>query len=243
MKILVIPDVHLKPYMFRQADEILERGKADQAVCLMDLPDDWGQEYNLELYRETFDEAIAFAVKYPSTLWVYGNHELCYLWDERESGFSTLAAGLVKHKLAELQHALPEENQIRYIQKIDQVVFCHGGIKADFVRQKLPADLYENIDEVIDLLNRMHSTDMWDSTSPIWYRPQYMDDEMYQPGRLLQVVGHTPVEKTYQKDSVISCDVFSLYRDGRPIGSCRFPVIDTGTGKFTEIELLSGKKR
>ena len=42
MKVLVIPDVHLKPYLFTQASSILESGAADQAVCLMDIPDDWG---------------------------------------------------------------------------------------------------------------------------------------------------------------------------------------------------------
>ena len=37
----------------------------------MDIPDDWNQEYNLELYNETFDAAIAFARKYPDTFWVW----------------------------------------------------------------------------------------------------------------------------------------------------------------------------
>lgn len=55
MKVLVIPDVHLKPYMFQQASELLGQGKAERAVCLMDLPDDWECEYNIGLYVETFD--------------------------------------------------------------------------------------------------------------------------------------------------------------------------------------------
>ena len=49
----------------------------------MDVPDDWNQEYNLELYRDTFDAAITFAKKYPDTLWCYGNHDLSYLWNKR----------------------------------------------------------------------------------------------------------------------------------------------------------------
>ena len=61
MKVLVIPDVHLKPYMFHQADRLLEQGVAERTVCLMDIPDDWDREYNIELYVETFDTAIAFA--------------------------------------------------------------------------------------------------------------------------------------------------------------------------------------
>ena len=64
----------------------------------MDIPDDWNQEYNLELYNETFDAAIAFANKYPDMLWTYGNYDLCYLWDDRESGYSPAAAYTVVKK-------------------------------------------------------------------------------------------------------------------------------------------------
>ena len=36
MKILVIPDVHLKPWLFNMSENILNAGKADKALCLMD---------------------------------------------------------------------------------------------------------------------------------------------------------------------------------------------------------------
>ena len=85
MKALVIPDVHLKPYMFKEAAEWMRKGVADRAVCLMDIPDDWNREYDIELYAQTFDAAISFAKEFPDTLWCYGNHDLCYLWNERES--------------------------------------------------------------------------------------------------------------------------------------------------------------
>ena len=50
MKILVIPDVHLKPQMFKQATALMHQGIADRAVCLMDIPDDWDKQYNVGLY-------------------------------------------------------------------------------------------------------------------------------------------------------------------------------------------------
>ena len=59
---------------------------------LMDIPDDWNREYDIELYAQTFDAAISFAKEFPDTLWCYGNHDLCYLWNERESGYSRAAA-------------------------------------------------------------------------------------------------------------------------------------------------------
>ena len=61
MRVLVIPDIHLKPWIFDRAEEILKEGKADRAVCLMDVPDDWGMESNIDRYKETFDRVIIFA--------------------------------------------------------------------------------------------------------------------------------------------------------------------------------------
>lgn len=235
MKVLVIPDIHLKPHMFRQAGSLMERGVAERAVCLMDLPDDWGQEYHISLYEETFDEAIIFAKKYPDTLWVYGNHDLCYLWDERESGYSAMAAPTVQRKLSELQRALPEGNEIRYIQKIDQVLFCHGGILDSFVRQNVPPSKYHDVDEVVRTINRLPREAMWHDSSPIWHRPQHWAGKLYKPRKLLQVVGHTPVEQIYREGNVISCDVFSAYMDGSAIGTEEYLVMDTETWEFFTI--------
>ena len=92
MKILVIPDVHLKPWMFQRASELMKEipagqsVKVDRAVCLMDIADDWRQQFNLDLYVQTYDSAIKFAKEYPDTLWCYGNHDVCYLWNQSESG-------------------------------------------------------------------------------------------------------------------------------------------------------------
>ena len=49
MKVLVIPDVHLKPWMFRRASDLMDAGVADKVVCLMDIADDWNQELNIDL--------------------------------------------------------------------------------------------------------------------------------------------------------------------------------------------------
>lgn len=225
MKTLVIPDVHLKPYMFADAAALMKTGVADRAVCLMDIPDNWNKEYDLELYVQTFDVAIDFAKKFPDTLWCYGNHDLCYLWNERESGYSQAAAYTVRNKLEELSETLPAGNEIRYIQRIDDVLFCHGGILQAFVEENV--ENTGSVDETIAEINAMGPEQLWCSASPIWYRPQNRREIMYGEDSLLQVVGHTPVEKIYRSGNVISCDVFSTYRDGRPIGIPRYPVIDT----------------
>ena len=80
-KVFVIPDVHLKPWMFERASELIAKGSCDAIVMLGDLVDDWYQEKNIDLYNETFDAAIAFTSKHPDTFWCYGNHDVSYLWE------------------------------------------------------------------------------------------------------------------------------------------------------------------
>ena len=41
--------------MFERAADLMMQGIAEQSVCLMDLPDDWGQAGNLDLYLKTLD--------------------------------------------------------------------------------------------------------------------------------------------------------------------------------------------
>jgi len=98
MKILVIPDVHLKPWMFRRASELMEENIADKIVCLMDIADDWNQQWNLDLYIQSYDATISFAKDYPDTLWCYGNHDACYPWNQRETGYSRIAPRTVCDK-------------------------------------------------------------------------------------------------------------------------------------------------
>lgn len=61
-KVFVIPDVHLKPWMFDKAEELLSRSEYDKIVCLGDLVDDWDQEKNLGLYSETFDALTLYII-------------------------------------------------------------------------------------------------------------------------------------------------------------------------------------
>ncbi|MDO5132276.1 MAG: hypothetical protein Q4D81_04730 [Eubacteriales bacterium] len=85
----------------------MKETESDRAVCLMDIADDWRCEYNLDLYAQTYDEAIAFAIEYPNTLWCCGNHDVCYQWNQRESGYSGIATWIVCEKLRVLRESLP----------------------------------------------------------------------------------------------------------------------------------------
>lgn len=232
MKVLVIPDVHLKPHMFHNADALMEQGVAERVVCLMDIPDDWNKQYNIDLYVDTFDAAIQFAKKYPNTLWCYGNHDLSYIWGELESGYSSMASWTVKEKLDELKRVLPSEKQLQYIHRIDDVIFCHGGVLDYFVETVASRKEYNDVNAVIAKINTLSNQSMWNDASPIWHRPQYSKGKMYKPRKLLQVVGHTPVEEISRSGNVISCDVFSTKPDGTPIGPQEYLLIDTETWEF-----------
>lgn len=235
MKVLVIPDVHLKPNLFKMAGAIMNKKVADRAVCLMDIADDWNQGYNVNLYEETYDAAIRFAVEYPDTLWCYGNHDLSYIWHMPETGYSSMASATVQKKMIDLKVELANRNPIKYVHRIDNVLFSHGGVCDFFVRDHVPMSKYHDVDATIDIINNLGVADMWNDASPIWLRPQNSNVRMYKPRKLLQVVGHTPVEEIYCKRNIISCDVFSTYRDGTAIGTEEFLLLDTMTWEYAKI--------
>ena len=232
MKVLIIPNIHLKGWIFDKAEKLLNNNSADIAICLMDIPDDWGMEYNIGLYRQTFDRAIAFAKEHPSTLWCYGNHDLSYPWGKLQSGYSPYAERIVIYKLNELKYNLEDASQIAIVHRIDNVLFCHGGLSKEYVKW-LNADLLDaDIDEVIAAINDAGIDELWNDESPLWLRPQYNRREMFRKDVYTQIVGHTPVKKITLEDGIISTDVFSTYRDGSSIGESAMIVVDSNTREF-----------
>lgn len=235
MEVLVIPDVHLKPKLFRSAAKLMKNGVSEQAVCLMDLADDWDCQYDIQLYETTFDTAIQFVKEFPTTRFCWGNHDLSYRWHCLQSGYSTMASTAVQKKLLDLQEALTEDNPIRYIQKIDNVLFCHGGILDWFVKEYIFDEKYNDVDAVVSTINQFGKREMWNDASPIWARPQKVSSLLYKPTECLQVVGHTPVSEITRSGNLISCDVFSSNR-GKKIGTEEFLLIDTETWAYRSIQ-------
>lgn len=235
MKVLVIPDVHLKPWVFQRAAEAMREGGIDRAISLMDIADDWGNERNINLYEETYDAAIQFAKDFPDTLWCYGNHDISYVWERWESGFSDFAMLSVRAKLQELRDALSDSGQLGFIHRIDNVLFMHGGLYNIFVQKWIPKKDQNNIDAIIEQINEMGARELWSEISPLWARPQDGLFELYKAEEFLQVVGHTPVFELSKQNNLISCDCFSTYPDGRPIGPREFALVDTETWELERI--------
>jgi len=238
MKILVIPDIHLKTWIFDRAENIMKAGKADRVVCLMDMPDDWNMEFQVERYREVFDRAISFAVNYPDTLWCYGNHDVSYPWGRLETGYSPYAEKMVISKLEELKNSLKNPSQMAIMHRIDNVLFSHVGLTVEFIKWFDEDMLDADIDDVIAAVNEAPIDYLWNDESPLWLRPQNKTRETFRAGIYKQVVGHTPVRKIYENNGIISTDVFSTYRDGVQIGESAMIVIDSQTGKYEKIKVM-----
>lgn len=195
-----------------------------------------GQENNLGLYEETFDAAIRFQKEFPETLWCYGNHDLSYEWLQYESGFSSVAIPVVQKKLSELRRELPDRSQMAYIHRIDDVLFLHGGLTHAFVKYYANDVDYDDTDAVIEKINLLGRNEMWDDASPLWFRPQFYNEKMYKEEDLLQVVGHTPVMQIDRLGNMLSCDLFSTYSTGDPIGTQEYLLIDTVTWEYEGIK-------
>ena len=235
MKILVIPDVHLKPWLFNMAENILNEGKADKALCLMDIPDDWNKELQISVYKDTFDRVICFAKAHPDTLWCYGNHEVSYLKGRLETGYSPYAERTVLTGLEELKQALPDQSQLAIMHRVDNVLFSHGGLSAEFVK-RLGLNPYKaDADDVIDAVNNAPENYLWTDESPLWLRPKYRNVEAFREEIYTQVIGHTPEEYISRKGAFISTDMFSTYRTGEQIGESAMIVIDSVTCEYEKI--------
>ena len=200
----------------------------------MDLVDDWNKTYQITEYEDMLKFVLDFQKEFPQGIWVWGNHDLSYVWGFKESGFSQLALPVCSKYYAEIR----EQTDIRYIRKIDDCIFCHGGLTEYYVKSYIQGVDFDDIDEVINKINQEGPDKIWCDDSPVWYRPQYRGAPMYKQDKLLQVVGHTPVtEITFDKErNFISTDVFSTDRWEFPIGTEDFLILDTETHEFITVK-------
>ncbi len=242
MRVLVIPDIHLKPWIIDAAEEIYRQYSPDATVFLGDVPDDWGKQNDVALYERTYDRVIEYCRDHADKTWFcYGNHDISYVWRMMESGFSDRAADTVREKIKELQSALPE-GHVGFMHALGGCLFSHAGLVRGFARERLGQE--ETPEAIAAAVNRLHGGSLWEGDSPIWVRPQGKQSgqwrEMLWPKGVLQVVGHTPTEKILQEGDLISVDVFSTYRDGTPLGSEELVIIDT---ESRTPEICSTKKQ
>lgn len=235
MRILVIPDCHLKPWLFGRAEKVLQSGQADRALQIGDLLDDWGEQFNIALYSETMRRAIQFHKDYPDTLWVLGNHDFAYrypIYGKRISGHSAFVEGEVRSCLREMEQ-IGMRQQVAHI--VGGCVFTHAGLDDGWVWSRLKRVGYKegqtpSLENIAFVVNHASLSDLWQSESPLWVRPQIYPAKLY--SAKLQVGGHTPVEHIGIVGGILSTDSFSTNTKGEPYGDQKFVIVDTETGKW-----------
>ena len=241
MKCLIIPDCHLKPKMFDQANELLEKGVAECAVVLGDLVDDWGEEFNVSLYEDTMEKAIWFHEKHPETLWCIGNHDVGYYSPQlgvRESGHSRFQETIMNECIKKFEEIGIKQN---IINKVDNVLFSHAGVNKDWVKRHIKRG--QTFDKFIDWINSGPGEGfkyiyLWEDDSPIWWRPQteYGGEPKEAYGNFMQVVGHSPMKYIRKEGNILSCDTFSTYKNGCPYGDQCFAVVDSESKAWAVVE-------
>ena len=234
-RVLVIPDVHLKPWIFDEADKV-DKSSYEDIVVLGDLVDDWGKGNDLGAYEETLNRAAEFGKEHGESLWCYGNHDVSYLWDAMESGYSVQARLTAIEGITKLERIL--EDRYKFVHRIDNVLFSHAGVTETFVLHSCGYHEKE-IDDILAKINRMGKQELWRDSSPIWARPQADFYRMFRDDLLYQVVGHTPVEEPLDACGVLTLDLFSTYSNGDPYGNQKLYIVDTLTRKFVEAKVES----
>lgn len=229
-RVLVIPDVHLKPWIFDEADKV-DKSSYEDIVVLGDLVDDWGKGNDLGAYEETLNRAAEFGKEHGESLWCYGNHDVSYLWDAMESGYSVQARLTAVDGITKLERIL--EDRYKFVHRIDNVLFSHAGVTETFVLHSCGYHVKE-IDDILAKINRMGKQELWRDSSPIWARPQADFYRMFRDDLFYQVVGHTPVEEPLDACGVLTLDLFSTYSNGNPYGNQKLYIVDTMTRKFEE---------
>ena len=232
-KILVIPDVHLRGWMFDEADRLMTEHGISQAVCLGDLVDDWGMFMNRKAYEAVSDKVFEFDDKHPNTLWCYGNHDISYTWHLLESGYSPYQEAFVETMISKMRKRMGE--RLNFCHMIGKCMFTHAGVTwefLDFLRYRgFKIRGIQSLEDVKEIINQCGEAELWRDESPLWVRTTIDEDHrIFTDYDVLQVTGHTPIGDICVKAEghMLYCDNFSTIPSGKIVGKREFPVVTDG---------------
>ena len=177
MKVFIVPDIHLKPWMIEKAEELIDDTLCEKIMFLGDIADDWGQQENPALYKETYDKVVSFMKSHQNTLFCYGNHDIAYVWGTTQTGYShnPEVREVVINGLQAIKTTLPD-GACAFIHKIGDTLFSHGGLTESFVIDVWPSNtpVYTMINDI----NQWGKPLLWRDNSPIWgTTPEYFQWE------------------------------------------------------------------
>lgn len=234
MKILVMPDAHLKCGLLDRMSVLLDAHPDWGLVSLGDWVDDWNA--SPELYKTFLNKFADFLDRYGTRCaLVWGNHDWGY-WEAPgwASGYSSDAKDLVRHYLADFQTSYP----FFMVYGEDNVVFSHAGVtKAWFATYKARLSKLSPHTSLDTYTRDATTWELSEDASPLWHRPA--DDyskNTYNP-HILQVVGHTPVSTITHttEDNILYSDTWSTDSEHNPLGDKSLVVVDTKTQEWEVI--------
>lgn len=239
MKILVLGDIHCKPNLFSMAREIFLKRKCDYLVFLGDACDNWGatQEDNAQIVDDLIKAKEELGDKF---VWLLGNHDWGYYAHDNMTGH------IMNHEVIIYSRFLEHFDEWEVIAQLGRYVFSHAGISKRFAERYGGQNVVGNIqllkkqsDPYAPLNNVGPACGGYsDCPSPLWIRPEELDP--WGVGEIVQIVGHTPVEKIASDKNVVVCDTFSQYPDKTFIGDRSLLLIEDE--KMTAISIDTNRK-
>lgn len=236
MKLLVMPDAHLKIGLVNRIEQLWEAGVADAIISLGDWLDDWEAvpcEY--EAFKIRFGDFVETHKKHLILLW--GNHDYGYMCKPYQcSGFDP--KGWIEHKawLRRIDKTCP----VHLVHASSKVLFSHAGVSLGMwneYRRQLDADKIDCSFTVWLNAQFPNSGLLWQNDSLLWHRPHSNHKKnSFDPHGVLQVVGHTPVEgiKYAPEENTLYVDTWSTDSTRRPIGDQQLVVVDTDNQTWEE---------
>lgn len=235
MKILVLPDAHLKVPLLQKIDQLLEGHPDWECVSLGDWCDDWGRPpKDYEGFFRAFEELCC---RYQNRIHLcWGNHDYGY-WScpEKHAGYIRDAEEIVRFHLKALDLISP----IQVVHRFDTLLFSHAGISKEWVANyKNEVDMYPDL-SLIEYTNTRHADLLWGNGSPLWRRPTFNLGDTFN-SFFLQVVGHTPVSTITlePKSRVLYTDTWSTDSDRNPLGDQSLVAVDSITQEWEVINAV-----
>ena len=191
MKTVIIADIHGRITW----KDILEAEKPDKVIFLGDYWDSFDISFEKQL--DNFKNIISYREQFENTVLLLGNHDYHYhRGPERYSGFQSKYSFLINDQMEKYK------DYFKIAHKEGDYLFTHAGVSDTFLKEN---NFVGEIDEFLNdlwkykpLSFRFNGYDQYGdniSQSPLWIRPKSLLKDSKLTEHLIQVVGHTTVER------------------------------------------------
>lgn len=213
MKTLIVPDCHLKHELFETVKRLHRQHQFDEIVFLGDYFDEWHQNTNAKLYRQTIADMKDMHKNYPCVFLV-GNHDVPYMTIQYQHYSTPLQD--IQFEIFKLFEAIPW----KIIYETQGWTISHAGLSTWF-------------DDTVFQTPTQQGLRAWlqSDTSPLWIRPQALQEYPH-PDHQKQIVGHTPVPYVTTRKTgnhtIVYTNTWSLTPSMTPIGDKSLIMIENG---------------